>query len=115
MNDDTLRQVMGVLFTAANRNVGPTEVAVWREALSDVRDDLALEAAQTMVREVDLWDHPPTPARFRQVTRQLATRRDDQWALTEGRSRVTPTDEARERLAEFRRILHEKPIVKQVP
>lgn len=115
MNDQTLATVLGLLYTAANRNLGDAERVVWREALSDVRDDVALEAASVMVKEVDGWDHPPTPASFRKVTRAIAARRDDQWALTEGRSRVTPTEEAKERLAELRRILHETPITKRVP
>ncbi len=75
MNEQTLAVVLGKLFVAAGRNIGDGEAVVWREALSDVRDDLALEAARLMVREQNLWDKPPTPAGFREVTRSLASRR----------------------------------------
>lgn len=115
MNDQTLATVLGLLYTAAGRNLGDAERVVWREALHDVRDDLALEAARTIVREVDLWQHPPTPASFRQVTRQVAVRTDDRWALSEGGGGRTSPDKAREHLAELRSVLHEKPILKQVP
>jgi len=115
MNDQTLSTVLGLLYTAANRRLGDAERIVWREALVDVRDDVALEAARTIVRETDLWDHPPTPALFRSVTRSIATRMDDSRALTEGRSRVTPPEEAKEHLARLREALADRTIVKRAP
>lgn len=115
MNESILKGVLARLYTAAGRNVGQAEELVWREAVGEIPDDVALEAAREMVRESTGWHNPPTPAEFRQVARELVSRRDDQRALPEGSGRVTPTDEAREHLVRLRKLLAEKPIVKRVP
>lgn len=169
MNDQTLATVLGLLYTAANRNLGDAERVVWREAVGDVRDDVALKAARLLVREQNLWERPPTPAGFREVARGLSARRrevetDDRalpasdavrsargwrverhcgrctgsgWVEVEQEGshiavtqchvcegsgkgnelppRVTPPDEARPLMAQLRKALAERPVVKEVP
>lgn len=115
MNKRNVAEVVTALFAAAGRRVSELDYEVWGNAISDVRDELVDPTVDQLIREVDLREHFPTPALFRQTSRQIATRIDDQWSLPEPSSRITPPDEAKRNIAKLRQILKDKPITKRVP
>lgn len=105
MNKRTVAEVVARLFTAAGRRAGEADYEVWGNALADVRDELAAETVATLIREVDLREHFPTPALFRQTSRQLANRRDDKWSLPEPSSPVTPPEVGKANIAQLRQAM----------
>lgn len=105
MTPGTVVDVCARLYIAAGRTATPVEYAVWEEALEDLTDDLALEVARVMIRNVDLTDAAPSPAVYRSALLERRRRaRQEQPALSE------PAFTAEERAANqarLRRVLDE--------
>lgn len=75
MTPEGVVAVVTRLYAASGRRVGEVEHEVWGEALGDLDDELAVAAARTLVREVDLSSSPPSPHQLIQLYRRLAARR----------------------------------------
>lgn len=57
-----VEEALALVFTAAGRGYEEPEVVVYELALAGHDDDQVLgEAAVALIREVDLWQRPPTP------------------------------------------------------
>lgn len=58
---------VAMVYGAAGRNYGETELNLYRIALADITDEDVTEAAVAVVRGVDLGDRAPSPAMLRQA------------------------------------------------
>jgi hypothetical protein len=62
MTPDAVAEVVARIYTAAGRHAGDAEALVFAEALDKVHDDVALEAAKSLVCREDWSRRPPSPA-----------------------------------------------------
>lgn len=110
---ETADTIATALFTAAGRNCGDAEKMVWRAALDRSPETGALDALNTILREVDLGARgAPTPALF------ISTHRAELKARQAREQPALPVpwpDAPRENVARLREMLAAAPIARPVP
>lgn len=92
MTPETNVQIVSRLFLATGRKPEPATFAVWEEALDDLQDGPALEAAMQVVRTIDMTYGPPSPVFVRDAYQAIMRRRPaEQPALVEETNPVVAT------------------------
>lgn len=74
MRDETLVDVVTRLMVASGREAAEIDYTIWREALADLDDALAVQASKELVAEIDLVLHRPSPAMVRGQVRAIRAR-----------------------------------------